>query len=117
MDPNFLMRQMKMDKLNVDVLFIKKDGKWYKIESPEIVQMALMGQSFTIINNFNLKEVDEEDLKELCKVEEFNEEDVKFVAEQLNVSEEKAKELLKKTKGDIALAIELGEKEKNENSN
>jgi NACalpha-BTF3-like transcription factor len=112
LDPRLLMRQMKMNQINAEKIFIKKDGKIFVINNPEIVEMDFMGQKMTIINNFELKEASEEDLKEICKEEiNINEDDINFVAEQLNISKEKAKELLIKTKGDIALAIEIGEKE------
>lgn len=103
MDPRrmqTLMKQMGIENNEIDaeIVIIKlKTGKEIVVENPAVTEIVMQGnRSFQVAGEVSFKE----ELKILP-------EDIDMVSENASVSKEKAKELLEKTKGDIAQAITL----------
>jgi alpha-NAC-related protein len=92
---------IKTDVLECEEVIIKKSGEIIKIKEPKIL-VLIQGNSKTYIME-GKGEIKEEK-------EDFNEDDVKFVMEHAKIDEEKARELLKKAKGDIAEALLMVER-------
>lgn len=97
-----LMKQMGIEnkELNAKKVTIDlEDGTQMIIENPSVTEINMQGnKSYQVIGEATIK-------KEL----QILDEDVSMVAESANISKEKAKELLEKTKGDIAEAITLAQ--------
>jgi nascent polypeptide-associated complex subunit alpha len=105
---------VKIDQLqNVRRAVIELQDKQIVIESPEVMIMEFANQKFFYITGNTkeepLKKAEEKGAEATIKV---SEEDAQFVAEYLGISKEEALNLLAEAKGDIALAIELGQSRK-----
>ncbi len=98
-----LMKQMGIENNELSskrVIIELKDGKTIFVENPSVTEIVMQGnKSFQITGEVSYRQ----DIQIL-------EEDIQLVVESANISKEKAKELLEKTKGDIAEAISLAEK-------
>jgi len=95
-----MMRRMGIAQEEIDAteVIIKCPDKEIIITEPSVGKIKAMGtEQFTISGNVHEQKISAEP--------EISMEDIKTVAEQANVDEEKAKEALKKAKGDIAKAI------------
>lgn len=95
---NAMMKQMGIENKEIDaqrVIIETKDGKII-ISNPVVTQISMQGNiSFQVMG----------DVSE-TKEKEIPEEDIKLVSETAKITIDRAKELLKETNGDIALAIE-----------
>jgi len=95
---NSMMKQMGISNKELPakkVVIELEDGTKLIIDEPGVTEITMQGQKSYQVTG----EVTEE--KELV----ISDEDVELVANEANISKEKAKELLKKTNGDIAEAI------------
>lgn len=92
-----IMRQMgiKSRKIEAKRVVIETEEGNYVISSPEVVEIDMRGQKSLQVNG------------EMIFEENIREEDVRLVMEQTNCTAEKARDALKKAKGDIAEAIIL----------
>jgi len=111
---------VKIDQLqNVQKVVIELQDRQIVIESPEVMVMEFANQKFFYITGSvreePLKPAEEKPVETaLTTSTRVSEEDVQFVAEYLGISREEALNLLTEAKGDIALAIELGQMRKRE---
>ncbi|MEM4326164.1 MAG: nascent polypeptide-associated complex protein [Candidatus Pacearchaeota archaeon] len=102
-----LMKQLGMNQeelSGIRVIIEKKDGKRILIENPSIIKMSIQGhESFQIWG----------DIVEEGFGEESEESDIKFVMEKTGATEEQVKKALKKSNNDIAEAIIILSKNRN----
>ena len=107
MDPrkiSSMMKQMGITNTEIPAIrvIIETEDKKIIINNPNVTQISMQGQvTFQVLG-----EVSEED-----NIKEIPSDDIKLVCDNTSVSKEKAKELLEKTKGDIAQAISLASEE------
>ena len=95
---NSMMKQMGISNKELPakkVIIELEDGTKLIIEEPGVTEITMQGQKSYQVTG----EVSEQ--KKLT----IPDEDIEMVANEANISKEKAKELLKKTNGDIAEAI------------
>jgi len=96
-----LMKQMgiKMEELQADEVIIMAKDRIIRISEPEVSVISAQGQkSYQISGKESFEERAE-------KPVEIREEDIELVSQQAGVTKEKAREVLEKTKGDLAEAI------------
>ena len=95
-----LMKKMGIQQQELDAteVIIKTADKEIVINNPQVSKVNMMGQeTFQIVGQIEERALSTEP--------EINEDDVKTVMEQANVDEEKARETIKKNKGDLAASI------------
>ena len=95
---NSMMKQMGINNKDIPakkVVIELEDGSKLVINKPGVTEITMQGQKSYQVTG----EVVEE--KQLV----ISNEDIELVANEAKISKEKAKELLKKTNGDIAKAI------------
>lgn len=114
--PRDLERQLRKMGLKVEELkdvklvLIETGDREIMIENPQVIVMTMKDQKIYQIVATKVKEVREEAPRE--QGETLSEEDIKFVAEQAGIGYEEAREILKKTGGDIAKALIMIQEEK-----
>ncbi|MBS3112640.1 nascent polypeptide-associated complex protein [Candidatus Woesearchaeota archaeon] len=95
-----MMKQLgvKQEEISAEEVIIKTKNKELVFSNPQVTKVNMMGQdTFQLVGNFIERQI--------SSIPQIDEDDINTVAEQANVSTEKAKESLKKHKGDIAAAI------------
>ena len=114
MDPKTMMKlmnQMGIKSVEVDavkVIIEKSDGSTLVVTGPQVVEITMQGQKSYQVSG----EVTERSPASDEGGKEPGEDDVGLVAASAKASKELAADALKKTKGDIAEAILLLEKER-----
>jgi nascent polypeptide-associated complex subunit alpha len=106
---------IKVDQLqNVQRVVIELQDRRVIVEEPEVFVMEFGGQKLFYVAGNVKEEIGVKQAEERTEtvVSKISEEDVKFVAEYLNISLEEARKLLEEAKGDVALAIEIGQTRK-----
>jgi nascent polypeptide-associated complex subunit alpha len=106
---------IKVDQLqNVQRVVIELQDRRVIVEEPEVFVMEFGGQKLFYVTGNVKEEIGVKQAEERTEtvVSKISEEDVKFVAEYLNISLEEARKLLEEAKGDVALAIEIGQTRK-----
>ena len=99
-DPSKLQGMMKklgisQEELPVKRVVFEMEDKNLIIEDPTVIKIRMQAQDSYQVSGHVYEE----------EKQDFSDEDVKLVMEKAKCSEDKAKEALKKSKGDIALAI------------
>ncbi len=93
----------------VEVVITQKSGKRIVIKNPQVMEVEFSGQrTFQIVGEVSVQEgkkVGEKTGVSRDEEIEVSDKDVKFVADTARMPEKKAREVLIKTKGDIAKAI------------
>lgn len=100
MNPRLVKQAMKQlgvkqEEIEAEEVIIKCSDRELIIRNPQVAKINMMGQESLQIQG----DIEEREL------ESFKEEDVELVVEQTGCDEKKARELLKKNKGDIAKTI------------
>jgi nascent polypeptide-associated complex subunit alpha len=113
MDPRQMKRLMqqfgiKSEELNVHKATLELEDKCIVIENPTVMVIEAQGQrTYMVVGN------EREEPYEHQEKQNIPEEDIELVAEKCNVSPEEAKKALEAADGDIAMAIERIQSEKN----
>jgi len=95
-----MMKRMGIQQQEIDAtqVIIKTPQKNLVINSPQVSKVNMMGQEMIqVIGDVNEESVESEP--------EISDDDVRTVVEQTGASEEKARETIKKNKGDLASSI------------